>query len=96
MPVPVDLHVVLLTALLNPVVVVVALWMGARADEPQKLPLAGFAAALAGTAVLYLAIWLGMAAVARVGRALGGVFVAQLVLGLAWAYAGYRLARRTP
>jgi hypothetical protein len=31
-----------------------------------------------------------------VGRAVGGIFVAQCVLGLAWAYAGYRLARRAP
>jgi hypothetical protein len=95
-PVPVDLHAVLLTALLNPVVAIVAFWMGASADQRQKLPLAAFVAAFAGTAALYLAIWLGVAALARTARALGGIFVAQFLLGLAWAYAGHRLARRAP
>ena len=48
MPLPVDLRSVLLTALLNPVVVAVAFWMGATADQWQKLPLAAFAGAVAG------------------------------------------------
>lgn len=95
-PVPVDLNVVLLTALLNPVVAVVAFCMGRSADQWQKLPLAAFAASLAGMVAVYVAARLGLAGLARTGRAAAGIFIAQCVLGLVWAYAGYRLARRAP
>jgi ABC-type Fe3+-siderophore transport system permease subunit len=95
-PVPVDLHVVLLTALLNPVAVVVAFWMGASADQWQKLPLAAFAAAIAGTVAVYVAARLGMPGVAKMVRAIAGVLIAQFVFALVWACAGYRLARRAP
>jgi hypothetical protein len=96
MPVPVDLTVVLLTALLNPVMVVVAVWMGRGADQWQKLPLAAFAAALAGTVAYYVGLRLGVAGPAGTARAAAGIFIAQFVFALAWAYAGYRLMRRTP
>ena len=96
MPVPVDLDVVLLTALLNPVVIVVAFWMGRSADQWQKLPLAAFAASLAGMVAVYVAVRLGLGGLARTGRAAAGIFIAQLVFALVWAYAGYRLARRAP
>jgi hypothetical protein len=95
-PVPVDLEVVLSTALLNPVVAIVAFWMGRNADQWQKLPLAAFAASLVGMAAIYVAARLGIAGLARTGRAAAGIFIAQCVLALLWAYAGYRLARRTP
>jgi hypothetical protein len=92
---PVDLTVVVLTALLNPAVVVVAFWMGRNADEPQKLPVAAFAAALAGSLLAYIAVrWLGIAAAWPVGRAAAGVFTAQFVFGLAWAYLGHRFFPR--
>jgi hypothetical protein len=87
---------VLITALLNPVVVVVAFWMGATADQWQKLPLAAFAASLAGIAAVYVASRLGIAGMASTGRAAAGIFIAQFVFALAWAYAGYRLTRRAP
>ena len=92
--VPVDLAAVILTALFNPVVVVVAFWMGRNADQWQKLPVAAFAAALAGSVAVYLAVQLGIGGVVGVGRAAAGVFVAQFIFGLAWAAAGYRLMRR--
>jgi hypothetical protein len=92
-PEPVDLNAVLVTALLNPAVVVVALWMGAAADQLQKLPLAAFAAAAAGSAVIYVAMRLGLPGVAQTARAPAGVFVAQFVVALAWAYIGYRSIR---
>jgi len=93
-PAPVDLDVVLLTALLNPVVAIVAFWMGRSADQWQKLPLAAFAASLAGIAAVYVATRLGLGGLARTARAAAGIFIAQALLGLVWAYAGYRLARR--
>ena len=90
-PPPIDLTAVLLTALLNPVVIVVAFWMGRYADQRHKIPVAAFAAALAGSVVVYIAVRLGMAGLAQVGRAAAGVFIAQFVAGLVWAYLGYRL-----
>ena len=96
MPIPVDIKAVLLTALLNPAVVVVALWMGRNADQWQKLPVAAFAAALAGSALIYIAVWLGVTGIAGVGRAAAGVFIAQFVCGLVWATIGHRFGRRRP
>lgn len=90
---PVHLTAVLLTALLNPAVVVVAFLMGRSADQWQKIPIAGFAAALAGSALVYIAVRLGMPGVAEVGRAAAGVFVAEFLLGVMWAMLGYRFGR---
>jgi hypothetical protein len=91
---PVDLTAVLLTALLNPGVAVVAFWMGRSAGQWQKLPVAAFAAALVGSVLTFIAVRLGLLGSAQVGRAAAGVFTAQFVLGLAWAYAGYRFFPR--
>ena len=76
--------------------IVVALWMGARADQWQKVPLAAFAASAVGSAAFYVAVWLGLRGIAGVGRAAAGVFIAQFLFGLAWAAVGYRLGRRGP
>ena len=93
---PVDLKAVMLTALLNPAVIVVAFWMGRSADQWQKLPVAAFAAALAGSVLVYLATWLGIAGVGEVGRAAAGVFTAQFLFGLVWAYLGRRIRAARP
>jgi hypothetical protein len=69
--------------------------MGRSADQWQKLPVAAFAAALIGSAFVYLAVRLGVPGVAGVGRAAAGVFIAQFVFGLGWAFVGYRFGRRT-
>jgi hypothetical protein len=95
-PIPVDLKVVLLTALLNPAVILVAFWMGRYADQWQKVPVAAFAAAIVGSVLIYIAVRLGVTGIAGVGRAAAGVFIAQFVFGLAWAYVGHRFARRGP
>ena len=95
MPIPVDLTAVLLTALLNPAVPIVAFWMGRNASEWQKLPVAAFAAALVGSAFVYVAVRLGITGVAGVGRAAAGVFVTQFLLGLIWAFAGFWFRRTT-
>jgi glycerol uptake facilitator-like aquaporin len=95
LPVPVDLGAVLLTAALNPAVPIVAFWMGRNADQVQKLFVAAFAAALIGSVLVYVAVRLGLAGTPAVGRAAAGVFIAQFLFGLIWAYAGYKLGRRT-
>jgi glycerol uptake facilitator-like aquaporin len=91
---PVELQSVLLTALLNPAVIVVAFWMGSNADQWQKLIVAAFAGALVGSALIYVAVRVGMTGVTGVGRAAAGVFIAQFLFGLLWAFAGYRFRRR--
>jgi zinc transporter ZupT len=96
LPAPVDLNAVLLTSLLNPVVIVVAFWMGTGADQWQKLPLAAFAAAAAGTAAVYAAVRLGIPGIVKTARALAGVFTVQFLLAWVWAYLGYRVVRRAP
>ena len=93
---PVDLVAVVLSALLNSAVVVVAFWMGRNADQRQKLPVAAFAAALAGSVLIYAAVRLGMKGVASVGRAAAGVFIAEFLFGLVWAWLGFRFAHRRP
>ena len=97
---PVDLKAVILTALLNPAVIVIAFWMGRSADQWQKLPVAAFAAALAGSVLVYLAARLDIAGIGDVGRAGAGIFTAQFLFGLVWAclgaYLGRRLGRRGP
>jgi hypothetical protein len=105
--IPVDPKAVLLIALLNPAVVVVAFWLGRMANQWQKVPVAAFAGALAGSAAVYLAVWmgyleawtrslaalLGMEYAAPVGRASAGIFIAQFLVGLAWAWIGYGTRR---
>jgi len=87
---PVNLTAVLLSALFNPAVVVVAVWLGRRADQWQKLPVAAFAAALVGSALIFVAVFLRVPGVVGVGRATAGVFVSEFLVGLAWAALAYR------
>jgi zinc transporter ZupT len=91
---PVNLTAVILTALLNPAVIVVAAWMGRNANQWQKLPVAAFAAALIGSALVYIAVRLGVPGVADTGRAAAGVFIAEFLFAWLWAFAAYRFARR--
>ena len=93
---PVELKAVLLVALLNPVALVVAFWMGRRADQWQKVPIAAFAGALAGSALVYIATRIGIAELPNVGRAAAGVFIAQFIFGLLWAALGYWYRHQRP
>lgn len=90
---PVDLKVVLLTALLNPGVFALAFWLGRRADQWQKVPVAAFASALVGSVLVYFVISFGL--LTSLARAVAGVFTANIMFGLAWAVVGY-LTRRWP
>jgi glycerol uptake facilitator-like aquaporin len=91
---PVDLTSVVLIALLNPAVIIVALLMGRSADQWQKLPVAAFAAALVGSGVVYIAISAGFSVFSDIRRAVAGVFTAEFLAGLVWAFIGYRFLRR--
>ena len=91
---PVDLAAVFWTALLNPVVIVVAFWMGRSADQWQKLPVAAFAGACAGALLAYIAVRLRLIGATQLDRTPGGVLIAQFLFGLVWAWLGHRFFRR--
>ena len=85
---PFDPAAVLLFSLLNPVVIAVAIYMGSSADQPQKIPIAGFAAALAGAVALYLVTYVRIVPARGIGNE-AGIFVLQFLLGIGWAALGY-------
>jgi hypothetical protein len=91
---PVDLWSVFLAALLNPLVIVVAVLMGRQADQWQKIPVAGFAAAVIGSAALYVLVRVGLLGGGALGRAAAGVFIAEFLLGTIWAALAYAFAHR--
>lgn len=92
-PPPVDVVALLFTALLNPVVALVAVLMGLRADQWLKVFIAGFAAALIGSALIYVLVRIGLGP-QRLVRAPGGLFIVQFALGTLWAAVAYLYARR--
>ena len=59
----------------------------------RSLPLP---AAVVGSALIYLAVRLGVPGIVGVGRAAAGVFIAQFLFGLVWATLGYRFRRPRP
>jgi hypothetical protein len=90
----VSLVVVLLFAALNPATIFVAWQMGRRCDQPAKLLIAGFAAALAGFMLLWIAAWLRIPGTANAGRAASGIFAVGLIFGTLWAALAWRLDTR--
>ncbi|MGE0630572.1 MAG: hypothetical protein AB7O43_22515 [Hyphomicrobiaceae bacterium] len=89
---PFDPMALLLIALLNPAVIAVALLMGRASDQPQKVLVAGFAAACAGAVLVWVAAWLRVLPARGVGGE-AGLFVLQFVVGIVWAAIGYRWLR---
>lgn len=89
---PFDPQALVLIAALNPVVPIVAFFMGRRANEPQKIVLAAFVAAIAGSALVALAIFSGFLPVKGAGGE-GGIFIVQLAIGLFWAWVGYKFRK---
>lgn len=90
---PFDPLSLLLVAALNPAVIVVAFLMGRAADQWQKILIAGFAGALAGAVLIWIATYLRLLSAKGLGGE-AGVFVASFALGLAWATIGYFSRRR--
>ena len=85
----VSLVALAIVAVFNPAVVATGWAMGRRADHRSKLVVAGFAAALAGIALIWLATTLRVPGMATLARAAAGLFGAQVLTGLGWAYAGW-------
>jgi hypothetical protein len=80
-------------ALLNPATVVVGLYMGARANQPQKVPIAAMLAGIAGMALIGLVGRLPLGFSLGHERAAGGMFVALVIVGLVWSAVGYFVVR---
>ncbi len=81
-----------LIALLNPVVIVVAFLMGRRADQWQKLVVAALAASLAGFIPYWIISSIGLMPVHALGGE-AGIVLLQCVFGFVWAAIGYALRR---
>lgn len=90
---PVAYHwTVLLIAVANPLVWVVAFLMGRACDQWQKLIVVAFAAAFVGLVCNWVATSLDFFSIA--GYSATGVFIAQMLIGILAGAVGY-LSRRT-
>ncbi|MEQ8823376.1 MAG: hypothetical protein RIC14_03285 [Filomicrobium sp.] len=87
---PFEPFTIILVGALNPVAIAVAYFMGRDADQWQKLIVAAFASACAGFLALFAVAYFRIIIVQGFG-APTGVFVVQFLLGLVWAYIGYRM-----
>ncbi|MEQ1711471.1 MAG: hypothetical protein ABL908_08710 [Hyphomicrobium sp.] len=90
---PFDPQTLVLIALLNPAVILVGFAMGRAADQWQKIIVAGFAAALAGFLLMYVAVYFRILPVKGIGGE-AGLVALQFLFGMGWAALGYMLARR--
>lgn len=80
-------------AALNPATIAAAFYMGRKADEKSKVLIAGFAGAVAGVALIYVAALFGIWDAPKLGRAGGGIFVASLVAGVVYGWLGFATKR---
>ena len=87
---PFDPLTLVLIALFNPVVIAVAFVMGRKADQWQKIPVAAFAASLAGFILYWLVAAVGLLPIHALGGE-AGVVAMQFLFGLVWAGLGYWL-----
>jgi hypothetical protein len=83
-----------LYAILNPATLVVALYMGAKASQVQKVPIAAMMGGIAGMALVGLIAKLPVGFSLGHERAAGGMFIALLLVGLVWAAVGYFVVRK--
>ncbi len=87
------IQTILLYALLNPATIAVGLYMGVRASEPQKIPIAALIAAIAGMALIGLTGRIDAGFSLGHERAAGGMFIALLPFGAVWSTIGYLMRR---
>lgn len=77
---PFEPGVLALMAVLNPVVIVVAVMMGRHADQWQKLIVAGFASAMAGAVLIWVASFGSLLPERGMGSD-AGIFVMSFLYG---------------
>lgn len=80
-------------AAINPAVIIVGFLMGRACDQWQKLVVAAFVAAIAGAALIWLLAFFALLPVRGLGGE-AGLFILNLMFGLAWAAIGYATAGR--
>lgn len=80
-------------AFINPAALLVGLYMGAKASQPQKIPVAAMMAAIAGMALVGVVAKLPVSFSLGHERVAGGMFIALLFAGIVWAAAGYFIVR---
>jgi hypothetical protein len=90
---PFDPTTLLLISAFNPAVIGVGFWMGRKADQWQKLPVASFAAALSGFLLYWLITMLQIVTVHALGGEAGMVAL-QFAFGFMWAILGYTVGKR--
>jgi hypothetical protein len=76
-------------AVVNPATLIVALYMGAKASQVQKIPIAAMMGGIAGMALIGLVGTLPLGFSLGHERAAGGMFVSLMIVALAWATVGY-------
>ncbi len=84
---PPDLQDVLLLAAMNPAAIVAGFWFGRRADQIQKLVVAGFAGGIAGVMFAGLLMLTGLHPPHV--RLLSGVLVAAGLVGVVAGWLGF-------
>lgn len=89
-----DPKTLLIIAAFNPAVIVTGLLLGRGADQWQKLPVAAFAAALAGFILYWLVSALGFLPVKALGGE-AGLVAMQFMFGLGWAVLGFCFRKKT-
>ena len=89
---PFDPAALVVIALLNPAVAIIGFLMGRAADQPQKIVVAAFLAALAGAVLIWIGAYFKIVPVRGSGTE-AGLLVMHMIVGLAWATLGYVAGR---
>ena len=87
------IQLIALYALLNPATLIAGLYLGAKANQPQKVPIAALMSAIAGMALVGLLAKVPLGISLGHERAAGGVFIALLLIGVVWASIGHFVIR---
>lgn len=89
---PPELKTILLLSILNPAALIVGYLVGRRADQPQKILIAGFVAGIAGAVFVRLAMAVGLTSAHP--RLIAGILIASALVGTLAAWIGWRTAQR--
>ncbi|MGD9802856.1 MAG: hypothetical protein AB7O71_09355 [Hyphomicrobiaceae bacterium] len=84
----------LLLAIMNPAAIIAGFLVGRRADQVQKIVVAGFVAGIAGVMFAGLLMLTGL--FPPKVRSLSGVFVAAMVVGIVFGWIGFATRRKGP
>ena len=87
------IQLIALYALVNPATLIAGLYLGAKANQPQKVPIAALMSAIAGMALVGLLAKVPLGISLGHERAAGGVFIALLLIGVVWASIGHFVIR---